>query len=327
MGASSIQDRRVTFLIWSSIALSLLLTFVSLFFTYDGEYRWLGHAVVSVTGLVLMISVVVNGATLTGKLKRGATNAYTLHKTVSVLFSLFMLGTFFFGLWITYSHGEELLFSIHGWLGLAIVIIAILQVIPSLVFKRRGKVRFPHMLLGYTVIFLVVLQTAWGLEVAVVGEVKDLVMIHSTFGAIAAFAFTWIIIEMRHLTLNGLARVKLAAFVAAVFNILGCWIAGGYYYLNVYASQLKPIIVDGAQPWAHRIVMETKEHVFLFLPVISLTLLFTLIWLSKDQTLLDNPKARKAIVVMALLALVMIVATFVFGVLISNAANIIVGGE
>ena len=166
-----------------------------------------------------------------------------------------------------------------------------------------------------------------GFEIAVFGTVKNLVMIHLTFGAIAAFASTWIIVEMRHLTPKGLARAKTAGFIAAFFNIVGCWMVGGYNYLTAYGSQLKPIILEGAQPWAHQIVMEAKEHVFLFLPVISLVLMFTLISLGKHQTLLEDSKARKAVVAIALLALVMIVLAFVFGVIISNAAKIGLGGE
>ncbi len=315
-------------LLWLATAFTLLLTFAVTILTNDGEYRWIGHAIVSIVGLILIIIVIVDGATLTGRLKRvGAPNVFRLHKDVSVLFSLFMIGTFFFGLWVTYSHGEELLSSVHGWLGLAIVILASLQVLPSFTFKHREKVKFPHKIIGFALAFLVVVQTAWGLEIAVVGEVKDLVIIHSTFGAIAALALAWIIIEMRHLTPKGLTRAKFAGYTAAFFNVLGCWIVGGYYYLTVYASQLKPIIVEGAQPWAHRIIMETKEHVFLFLPVISIALTLMLIWLGKDQTLFDDSKVRKAIIAVALLALVMIIVTFVFGALISNAANIGVGDE
>ena len=303
-------------MIWSLIAVSLLLAFIILFFTYEGEYRWLGHAVVSITGLILIVIVVVNGATLAGRLKKGATNAHRLHKNVSVLFSLFMVGTFFFGLWIMYSHGEELLASVHGWIGLAIVVLAIIQVVPCFITKQRTKIRVLHKVAGFAVAVLVVIQTAWGLEVAVVGLVKDLVMVHSTFGAIAAIALTWVIIELRHLTAKGVARAKLASYIAVFFNIVGCWIVGGYYYLTFYGSQIKPVIVSGSQPWAHQIVMEVKEHAFLFLPVISLALMLALVWLSKDQTLMEDPKARKAIIALAVLALAMIVMTFVFGAVI-----------
>jgi len=171
------------------------------------------------------------------------------------------------------------------------------------------------------------IQTAWGLEIALVGTIKDLVIIHSTFGAIAALGLTWVIIEMRHFTPKGVTRAKYASIIAAFFNILGCWIVGGYYYLTVYASELKPVIVGGTQPWVHQIAMETKEHVFLFLPVISLALMCALVFLGKDQTWFNDLKTRKAITVLALLALVMILITFVFGALISNAAKIGLGGE
>ena len=321
-----IKEKFVLF--WVATAITLLLVIAISVLIYGGENNWIGHAITSIGGLILIIIAIINGATLTGRLKRaGTTNAFNLHKHISVLFSLFMVGTFFFGLWVTSQHDEGILSSVHGWLGLAIVILAVLQLVPCFASKRRAKVRLPHMIIGYTTALLVIIQIAWGLEIAVVGAVKDLVMIHSTFGAIAALASTWIIVEMHHLTPKGLARAKFAGYIGAPFNIVGCWIVGGYNYLTVYGSQLKPVILEGAQPWAHQIIMETKEHVFLFLPVISLALMLTLNLLGKDQTLLEEPKARKSIIAIALLALTMIVLSFVFGALISNAAKIGVGGK
>ena len=193
--------------------------------------------------------------------------------------------------------------------------------------KRRLRIRSLHMIVGYALAFLVVVQAAWGLEIAVVGEVSNVVMLHSTLGAVAAFAFAWIIVEMRHLTERGIARSKVASYVGAFLNIVGCWVAGGYYYLTVYGSQVKPAILSGVQPWAHRIVMETKEHVFLFLPVVSLTLVFVLIFLGKNQALLADAKGRKAVTAIAGVALFMVLLMFIFGVLISNAARIGLGGE
>jgi hypothetical protein len=313
-------------LLWSLIAVSLLLAFAILFLTYNSPYRWLGHAVVSLTGLILVIVVVVNGATLSGRLKRGATNVYGLHRNVSVLFSLFMVGTFFFGLWVTYSHDEALLTSIHSWIGLAIVVLAFIQVAPCFVTKQRAKVRSLHMVAGFAVAVLVVVQVAWGLEIALVSVVKDLVLIHSTFGAIAAFALTWMIVEMRHLTPKGVSRAKIASYIVVFFNIVGCWVVSGIYYVSIYGSQIRPVILGGPYPWIHRIVMETKEHVFLFLPVLSLTLMLTLVWLGKDETLIDDSRVKKAVIALAALALAMIILNFIFGILVSFGGNPI-GGD
>jgi len=202
-----------------------------------------------------------------------------------------------------------------------------LQVVPCFVLKGRMRIRPLHMIIGYAAALLVVIQTAWGLEIAVVGTIKGIVMLHSTLGAVTAFALAWIIVEMRHLTAKDIARAKFASYVATFLNVVGCWVAGGYYYLTVYGSQVKPAIINGVQPWAHSIILETKEHVFLFLPVVSLALMCMLVILGKDQILLDDLKARKAVTAIAVLALIMVFLMFVFGALISNAARIELGGE
>ena len=314
--------------LWVGFSLALLAGIALSVLTYGGEQRWIGHAAISLMGLGLIFLVLINGATLSGRLKRGGEmNVFRLHRSLSVLFSVFMFFSFFYGLWVTWQHGEALLSSIHGWLGLVIVILSVLQVVPCLVPKRRLRIRSLHMIVGYALAFLVVVQAAWGLEIAVVGEVSNVVMLHSTLGAVEAFAFAWIIVEMRHLTERGIARSKVASYVGAFLNIVGCWVAGGYYYLTVYGSQVKPAILSGVQPWAHRIVMETKEHVFLFLPVVSLTLVFVLIFLGKNQALLADAKGRKAVTAIAGVALFMVLLMFIFGVLISNAARIGLGGE
>lgn len=313
-------------LLWFFTIISLLLALALFYFTYESDFRWLGHAFVSIAGLFLIMIVVINGVILTGRLKRGNVNAYRFHKNVSILFSLFMFGTFAFGLWVTYSHGDELLNSIHGWIGLAIVILALIQVVPCFITKQRSKVKPLHMVVGFAVAVLVVIQTAWGLEIALVDAVKDLVLIHSSFGALAALALVWIIIEMRHLTPKGVGRSKIAALFAVIFNVVGCWIVSGIYYLTVYPT-LRPIIVGGPYPWIHRVVMETKEHVFLFLPVLSIALLLMLVWLGKDETLLRDPRMRKAVIVVSALALALIILSFVFGVLVSFGANPVGGAE
>ena len=52
------------------------------------------------------------------------------------------------------------------------------------------------------------------------------------------------------------------------------WFSGGYYYVKYYGGLVKPIIKSGLAPWAHNIIMETKEHIFLFIIPLALTALF-----------------------------------------------------
>lgn len=106
-------------------------------------FDWIGHAIVSIIGLILAISILISGAKLTGRIKgkKGA-NTYKIHKIVSVLFSIFMIGTFFYGLLVTSGHGSPLLSSVHGWLGLIIFIFAVGQLIPCLFVKNRTRIKF-----------------------------------------------------------------------------------------------------------------------------------------------------------------------------------------
>ena len=128
---------------------------------------WLGHAIVSGVGLVFALLVVYNGAKLTGRIngKKGA-KTYKIHRILSLLFGFIMIGTFFYGLWVTSQHGAPVLLSIHGWLGLIIALFALAQLLPCLFVKKRTKIKIPHMIIGYFLLFLLVIQVIWGMHVA-----------------------------------------------------------------------------------------------------------------------------------------------------------------
>jgi hypothetical protein len=130
---------------------------------------WLGHAILSIIGLILAIFIVVNGAKLTGRIKgkKGA-KTFKLHRILSILFGLVMIGTFFYGLWVTSQHETPILSSIHGWLGLIIAIFALLQLLPCLFVKKRTKIKIPHMIIGYSLFVLVIIQVIWGLQIALI---------------------------------------------------------------------------------------------------------------------------------------------------------------
>lgn len=290
-------------------------------------FEWLGHAIVSIIGLIFAILILISGAKLTGRIKgRKGANAYKIHKLVSFLFSVFMVATFFYGLWVTSQHGTPILNSVHGWLGLVIAVIAVSQLIPCLFVKNRTRIKFPHMIFGYMLVFLVVLQVSWGIHIALLSSVKALVLIHSITGGLSALALFWIIVELRHLSERGIKRVRIASYFSAFFNIIGCWIVGGYSYLTDYGSNVKPIIKSGPQPWAHQIITETKEHIFIFLPILSILLAVTLYSLGKNEVLLKDIKAKKGVILLTVFILIFVLLMFVMGVFISNAGSLGNGG-
>lgn len=69
-------------------------------------------------------------------------------------------------------------------------------------------------------------------------------------------------------------KSMIAAALVGTASFIASWIAGGYYYVIYYGALVRPIIKSGLAPWAHNIIMETKEHIFLFVVPLAMTVLF-----------------------------------------------------
>ncbi len=115
--------------------------------------------------------------------------------------------------------------------------------------------------------------------------------------------------------LKKLSRISFYALLA----FLGSWILGGYYYLTYYGKAVKPIITKGDFVWVHKIVMETKEHVFLFLPFLALSVFLVTFLLpgimSKDKNL------KTSVAFLAFIAQSIALLVAVFGIIISGAVG------
>lgn len=137
---------------------------------------------------------------------------------------------------------------------------------------------------------------------------------HAFLGEAGALAFLWVTIELLANTENGMRRTRIAARLGTAFIFLS-WIIGGYYYVKFY-GQIKPFIKEGPQPWAHGIITETKEHIFLFLPIVAL--LTTGIIQRFKNELLTNKSARTATIILSILLVLMVFTIAGFGFLISS---------
>ena len=99
-----------------------------------------------------------------------------------------------------------------------------------------------------------------------------LIGFHLAFAIVGIDAFLWLLGEIK----NDSWR-KSRLYWSAIVGVLGfvlSWFSGGYYYVKYYGGLVKPIIKSGLAPWAHNIIMETKEHIFLFIIPLALTALF-----------------------------------------------------
>src|SRR3989344_8752648 len=96
-----------------------------------------------------------------------------------------------------------------------------------------------------------------------------LIGLHAVLGEVGALAFLWVFVELLNPSESRLRRARIVAFLGMMF-LVGAWITGGFYYLTEYGAAVKPIIKSGPIPWAHSVITETKEHVFLFLPFLAI---------------------------------------------------------
>jgi len=122
-----------------------------------------------------------------------------------------------------------------------------------------------------------------------VSDVELLVAAHIGLGELGILAFFWLLLELLHGPSNaGMLRAKGAA-LAGTALLFSSWLVGGVYYVVHYGIAIKPVIQQGTWPWTHGIFMETKEHIFLFLPFLGTATLVQL-WqgverLEKDSRL------------------------------------------
>jgi len=106
--------------------------------------------------------------------------------------------------------------------------------------------------------------------------------LHVAFGELALLLIIWTIAEVAWGSSGGkVVRAKIASLTGTIFTFAS-WMVSGIYYVVYYGSQVKPTIKAGPWPWAHTIFMESKEHIFLFLPFLTILLLF-LIWKYGDK--------------------------------------------
>ncbi len=145
-----------------------------------------------------------------------------------------------------------------------------------------------------------------------------LIGIHAGLGELGAFAFLWALVELIEPTKSRIRRAKIAALVGVV-ALFAAWLVGGYYYVNVYGADVKPVIKEGPMPWAHEIFMEVKEHTFLFLPFLSI---FALALISNYQgELARNNKARMSVLLVCGLIVLIALSMAGMGYMISSGAR------
>ncbi len=129
--------------------------------------RWFGHAVAAGTGLVLLVLVIITGAIQSGRIRvLSGRKVFGVHKIAATCFSGIVIGTFSLGLLIMVMHGEQVLETPHGTLGLIVAVLCGIQLILSLPPSRSPSTRKVHRIAGYLIVPLFLVQFFLGLGAA-----------------------------------------------------------------------------------------------------------------------------------------------------------------
>lgn len=148
---------------------------------------------------------------------------------------------------------------------------------------------------------------------------KFSLIIHILFGffGIALFFAVWRSC-INKIDAKRIKFLRKASFWGLIGFILS-WISGGYYYVLHYGSQVKPLIKAGKYPWAHSVIMETKEHIFLFLPFVAVVVALLFYLLGEDIE--NKPKIKKVVIWFSAIIVFIGVAITLMGKIISEAAE------
>lgn len=127
---------------------------------------------------------------------------------------------------------------------------------------------------------------------------SDIILLaHAAFGVTGCLAALWVFVEALNAQPRNAARIRAAALLTAV-SIAAAWICGGYWYVRFYPAD-KALILSGPWPFAHNLLMETKEHLF-FVTAILAFLLPVVAW----DKLHSSAAARKMALSVAALVVV-----------------------
>ena len=124
---------------------------------------------------------------------------------------------------------------------------------------------------------------------------KDILLFtHAGFGMLGVLGALWVVVETLNARAENEARIRQAASITTLFFVLA-FFCGGYWYEHFYPAE-KAIILKGPWPFAHSLLMETKEHLFF----VTLLLALYLPIAARDAITL-NPLARRMLLVVSTL--------------------------
>jgi cytochrome b561 len=156
-----------------AIIATALIILVGTVLTDTTAFPWVGQDLAAIPSFLFLVATIIFGAMLVARLKKpqGLVNLFRLHRKIGVFFAVLIVVTFIHGFWDRILMGEPFFWQhtyplatvLHGWFALVLTIMALLQVIPSLAIKDRRNTRKLHMILGYALLVVIIIEIFLGI--------------------------------------------------------------------------------------------------------------------------------------------------------------------
>lgn len=146
---------------------------------------------------------------------------------------------------------------------------------------------------------------------------QNLLVWHVLFGLAGIVFFAFLLLRLLKEDFN--LRLEEIISFSGFLSFTLSWIAGGRYYVKYYGESVKPIIKAGDYPWAHGIIMEAKEHIFLFLPFLAFIIFLTILFVG--QQVHSELRLKRVITFLTILTVILGILIAAAGIFISGAVQ------
>jgi len=142
-----------------------------------------------------------------------------------------------------------------------------------------------------------------------------LLLLHPAIAVVTMLLVVWLIVSLKCVNINE-KRVRILSLSIALM-MLSIWIIAGYWYVVFYGVD-KSVIVKSSWSFAHGFFMETKEHIFFVVLILSLYLPLV----AFRNSVASNTNAQKLLITLGVLILTLMIYIDGAGAIISHGAEI-----
>ncbi|MFX1269278.1 MAG: hypothetical protein ACFFAK_15060 [Promethearchaeota archaeon] len=111
-----------------------------------------------------LISVTL-GALYSGRIgkSKGHVELYKMHKWSGIITGIMVIITYIYMILPPIFSGQIITLRIHGWFATLSLIIVLIQVILSITYKKRSKIKLLHLYMGYILFVMLGFQIIFGM--------------------------------------------------------------------------------------------------------------------------------------------------------------------